>query len=72
MDVGGSSDPYLVLKHGPGLATTIVDKKRYYIMGRSGEYFVDIVYSLRKETLNPEFYCAYEFQVCGVHLFEGM
>jgi hypothetical protein len=29
MDVGGSSDPYLVLKHGPGLATSVVDKKRY-------------------------------------------
>ena len=28
MDIGGSSDPYLVLKHGPGLATSIVDKKR--------------------------------------------
>ncbi len=28
MDIGGSSDPYLVLKHGPGLVTSIVDKKR--------------------------------------------
>ena len=28
MDIGGSSDPYLVLKHGPGLSSSIVDKKR--------------------------------------------
>jgi Ca2+-dependent lipid-binding protein len=28
-DIGGSSDPYLVLKYGPGLGTKIVDKKRY-------------------------------------------
>ena len=28
-DIGGSSDPYLVLKYGPGLGPKIVDKKRY-------------------------------------------
>jgi uncharacterized Zn-finger protein len=45
-DLLGSSDPFLKIAHGSGLAHEIEDKQR----------------SLRKNTLNPDFYTSYEFE----------
>jgi hypothetical protein len=45
-DIGGSSDPFLQISHGSGLCHLIDDKQR----------------SLRKNTLNPDFYTSYEFE----------
>jgi hypothetical protein len=45
-DLGGSSDPFLQISHGSGLCHLIDDKQR----------------SLRKNTLNPDFYTSYEFE----------
>jgi hypothetical protein len=45
-DIGGSSDPFLQISHGSGFCHVIDDKQR----------------SLRKGTLNPDFYTSYEFE----------
>jgi hypothetical protein len=45
-DIGGSSDPFLQISHGSGLCHLIDDKQK----------------SLRKNTLNPDFYTSYEFE----------
>jgi hypothetical protein len=45
-DFGGSSDPFLQVSHGSGFCHVIDDKQR----------------SLRKGTLNPDFYTSYEFE----------
>jgi hypothetical protein len=45
-DFGGSSDPFLQIAHGSGFCHVIDDKQN----------------SLRKNTLNPDFYTSYEFE----------
>ena len=45
-DIGGTSDPFLQISHGSGLCHLIDDKAR----------------SLRRHTLDPDFYTSYEFE----------